>query len=126
MAPVTALLFRHRLPTLTTTQFRDYMEDTHVPLVKSLLSPKHPLTHTRYYTNKDSGHVIGSPSPTDVDLIAVITFESEEAMQQSLQARQADGTREIIEADESKFLDRSKVQFVALGGVDVRTSAREE
>lgn len=124
MAPFTVLLFCHRLPTMDPIEFRTYCEEKHVPYVKSLLGADHPLTHTRYYTNKDSGYLIGSPSPTDADLIAVITYENKEAMQQSMRARRADGVRELIEADEDKFMDRSKVQVVVLGEADVGESVR--
>ena len=128
---VTALLFCYRLPTLTQDAFREYIESTHVPLVQSLLGSKHPLTHTRYYINKDQdpssgrGFMVGSATNSDADLIAVITFESPEAMQASMTARQADGVREVIETDEEKFMDRSRVRLVVLGGEDVGRSVRE-
>lgn len=125
MAPVTALLYCHRLPTINPAQFRTYVEETHVPYVKSLLGPDHPLTHTRYYTNKDSGYVVGNPSATDPDLIAVITYENMEAMQRSMKARQSDANKYLIEADEAKFMDRSKVQVVVLGESDVGKTVKE-
>ncbi len=125
MAPVTILLFCYRLPTVDPKQFRDYIEQTHAPLVKRLLGPKHPLTHTRYYTNKDAGFTVGSPSSEDADLIAVITFDSHEALQESMIARDADEMRELIEADEAKFMDRSKVKVVYVGEGDVGISRRD-
>lgn len=124
MAPVTALLFCHRLPSLDSTQFRNYVEDVHVPLVKSLLGSDHPSTHTRYYTNKDSGYMIGKPASTDADLIAVIQYESEDAMQQSMRVRQSEGVSENIEADEDKFMDRSKLQLIVLGKNDIGMTER--
>lgn len=126
MAPFTILLFCHRLPTISPEDFRNYCEEKHVPYVKSLLGSDHPLTHTRYYTNKDSGYLIGSPSATDADLIAVITFENKEMMEQSMRVRNADGVRELIHADEDKFMDRSKVQVVVLGEADVGRSVRDK
>lgn len=125
MAPVTALLFCYRLPDVDPKQFRDYIEQTHAPLVKSLLGDKHPSTHTRYYTNKDAGFTIGSPSADDADLIAIITFESQEAMKESVAARRADGVRETIEADEAKFMDRSKVKVIVVGDDDIGTTTRD-
>ncbi|KAJ9604236.1 hypothetical protein H2200_011070 [Cladophialophora chaetospira] len=125
MAPITGLLFCYRRPSLSPSQFRTYIEETHVPLVKSLLGANHPATHTRYFTNKDSGFMVGAASSEDPDLIAVMTFESEEAMKRSMQARRADGTREIIEADEDKFMDRSKVKVVVLGEGDVGRTERD-
>ncbi len=125
MAPITALLFCYRLPSLNPAQFRTYIEETHVPLVRSLLRSNHPLTHTRYYTNKDSGFMVGSASFEDADLIAVLTFESAEAMAQSMAARRADGTRERIEADEDRFMDRGRVKVVVMGKGDVSRSVRD-
>jgi hypothetical protein len=126
MAPKTILLYCYRLPTLSPLEFRTYCEERHVPLVKYLLGAEHPLTHTRYYTNKDSGFLIGSPLPTDPDLIAVITFESENAMQKSMRARRMHGVKEIIEADEDKFMDRAKVKVVNVNEADVGRTLRDE
>ena len=100
MAPVTALLYCHRLPTVNSSEFRIYVEETHVPYVKSLLGSDHPLTHTRYYTNKDSGYAVGAPSATDPN-------------------------KELIEADEAKFMDRSMVQVVILGQGDIGETLKE-
>lgn len=115
MAPFTALLYCYRLPELSPDQFREYVEHKHVPLVQSLLGSKHPLTHTRFYIGGSSKYVVGSSTSEDPDLIAVIEYEDESAMQQSMQARNADGTREKIQADEDKFMDRSRVKVIVLG-----------
>lgn len=126
MAPTTVLLLCHKLPNLSAAEFRNYIEEVHSPFVKSLLGSEFPLTHTRYYTNKESGFAIGSPSPTDPDLFAVITYESEDAMRRSMSKRASDGIREQIQADEDKFMDRSKVQVVVLGPADVGRGTRDE
>ena len=124
MAPITALLFCYRKPDLDAEQFRTYCEEQHVPLVMSLMGSDYRASQTRYYTNRVSGFVMGAPSDTSPDLVAVITYESEEDMQHTMRARMADGTREKIEADEDKFLDRSKLQLVVLGKDDIGRSTR--
>jgi hypothetical protein len=43
-------------------------------------------------------------------------------MQTSMRARRADGVREIIEADEDKFMLRDKIRVVRLGKDDVQSS----
>lgn len=126
MAPIIVLLFCYRLPTLDATQFRTYCEETHVPLAKSLLGSDHPRSHIRYYTNKDSGFVIGSPSSEDADLIAVITYDSEQVMEKSMRARGTNGIRELLEADEDRFMDKSRIKVVMVGQNGVGMSAREE
>jgi uncharacterized protein (TIGR02118 family) len=123
--PVTALLLCYRRPDITNAAFRTYIEETHVPLVKALLGVHHPQTHTRYYTNKEAGFALGTPSGTDPDLVAVLTFENPDAMRQSMQARQADGTRETIEADEDRFMDRAKLKLIVMGEGDVGRSLRD-
>lgn len=125
MAPPTVLLFCYRLPTITATEFRDYVENIHAPLVESLLGDKHPLSHTRYYTNKDSGFAVGSPTSDDADLIAVITYASEEHFHESMRARNAEGIGEVIRADEAKFMDRSKVKVIKIGHENIGKMHKE-
>ena len=69
--------------------------------------------------------MVGSHSTEDADLIAVLTFESAEAMAQSMAARRADGTREKIEEDEDRFMDRGRVKVLVLGEGDVGRSIRD-
>lgn len=125
MSRVTALLYCYRLPTLAPSEFRTYIEGTHVPLVQSLLRRHHPLTHTRYYTDKDSGYVLGSSSAEDPDLIAVIEYESEEALRLSMQMRFSDGIREVIQADEDRFMERGRTKVIVLGSEGVGKTVRE-
>lgn len=126
MTRFTVLLHCYRLPEIEPDQFRSYIEQKHVPLVQSLLGPNHPLTHTRYYTRGGSSYTIGGSSPEDPDLIAIIEFENEAAMQQSMQARLADGTREKIQADEDKFMIRSKAKVMVLGNGGIERTIRED
>lgn len=114
MAPVRALLFCYRLPSLTDEQFRAYIEDKHCPLVRSLLGSDYPASHERYYTAKDSGYAIGTVSGDDPDMLAVVTYESKEAMQKSMHLRMSDGIRQQIQADEDKFMLRERIKLVLL------------
>lgn len=125
MSRVTALLYCYRLPSLTPDEFRNYVEENHVPLVKSLLGRHHPLTHTRYYTNKESGYVMGSVSTDDPDLIAVIEYESQDAMKESMRLRSADGVREVIQADEDRFMVRERVKVIVLGADGIGRTERD-
>lgn len=58
--------------------------------------------------------MVGSPSPDDPDLIAIINYESEAAMQEGMQVRMLDGIKDRMQADEDKFMDRSKLKVVVL------------
>lgn len=126
MAPVTVLLYCYRLPSISPAQLRTYVEETHVPYVKSLLKANYPQSHTRYYTNKDAGYVVGSPEDADADMIAIITYADEEHMKQSMAMRYSDGIRQLIQADEAKFMDVSKVKVIKMGGGDMGLSSNEE
>jgi hypothetical protein len=127
---ITALLFCYRLPTLSPAEFRDYIEDHHVPYVKSLLGQHHPLTHTRHYTHKDEsnangvGIIVSDAVDSDADVVAVMTFENQEKLKESMNFRYQDGVREKIQADEDKFMDRSRVKVVIVGE-DSHTTLRD-
>lgn len=115
MPPIKALLFCYRLPTLTDEDFCAYIEDTHSPLVRSLLGNDYPASHERYYTAKSSGYAMGTVSEDDPDMVAVITYGSREAMQRSMKVRNSDGVREKIQEDEARFMVRERVKLVVLG-----------
>lgn len=70
--------------------------------------------------------MIGSPSSEDADFIAVITYKSKDVMKRSMHARRADGVRELLEADEDRFMDRSRIKVVMVGQDDVGKSVEEE
>lgn len=112
---ITALLYCYRLPSLTPAQFHDYIENTHVPYVKSLLGTHYPKSHTRYYTNKHAGYALGTVSEEDPDLVAVIEYESEERMRESMKVRMGQGVREKIQEDEDRFMVRERVKLIVLG-----------
>ena len=118
---------------MSPAEFRDYYENTHMPLLHSLTGSVFPTTHTRLYlirTPKDpsssdvtnANHVVtvyeGKPEDFDFDAYAELVFESLEklgAFAQRLGEVLAaeDG---IFQADESAFLDISRRKVVVVDG----------
>jgi hypothetical protein len=143
---VVALLPRR--PDITPSQFRAHYEDVHVPLLKSLVGPHFPLTHTRNYVSRrpvDQGPSSltastatgretagehfpptvmyqGVPSDVQFDSLTVMTWEDEQAWLRFLEAfRSADVARKIGE-DEDKFIHRGrKVVFPIQEPVETTT-----
>lgn len=68
---------------------------------------------------------MGSVSTEDPDLIAVIEYESQDAMQESMRLRSADGIREVIQADEDRFMDRGRVKVIVLGADGIGRTERD-
>jgi hypothetical protein len=80
-----------RKPGISSDEFKHHWENTHVPLVKSLVGYEFPLAYTRHYVDHpfaippvDPGphsHGTNAEKPhdlSDVDGVAVLTFASKE------------------------------------------------
>lgn len=127
---------------MSPAEFRDHYENTHMPLLLSLMGSAFPTTHTRYYitrTPKDpsssditnANHVAtvygGKPEDFDYDVYAELVFESIEkweAFAQRLGEIRAaeDG---IFHADELAFLDVSKGKVVVVDNPAVTVAPSE-
>ncbi|KAE8148616.1 EthD domain-containing protein [Aspergillus avenaceus] len=125
--PFKALLYITRKAGTTPTEFRNHYENVHMPLIKGLAGPDFPLSHKRYYLarpapGEDDTYpavvLMGSQTDFSYDAVTEVTFGSEEAMKVFFGRRMEPGTKEIIDADEEKFLESSKVRAVILGEVN--------
>lgn len=84
------------------------------------------LSHTRHYLSGEEGaalpaYLVGTPGESDPDCITVLQFESQESMGRSLQATQDPDIAPKMQADEEKFMDRSRTKIVAVGDAMVTT-----
>ena len=129
--PYTIVAYMARKPTMTPAEFRDYYENTHMPLLLSLTGSVFPKTHKRYYltrTPKDpsssditnANHAVtvydGKPEDFDYDAYAELEFESMEKFG-AFGKRLAEVTAAedgIFHADELAFLDLSKRRCVVV------------
>ena len=127
--PYVVLVFVTRNPTLTSEEFRDHWENTHIPLMKSLTGRLFPLLHTRRYlartdrlgyggpANRDRPPLVlrGSIDNFDYDATAELTFESEDAFRRFYRALYEPETAAILSRDEELFLDTGKIITVVVG-----------
>ncbi|KAI1135144.1 hypothetical protein F5Y05DRAFT_395764 [Hypoxylon sp. FL0543] len=69
-----------RKQNITPSQFRTHYDTVHVPLLKSLVGPAFPLTHTRYYVTRKptiprsitSSETLSSENVAESDFLPVI------------------------------------------------------
>lgn len=125
---VSALLLITRKPTLTPSQFKAHYETIHVPLIKQLAGADWPLSHKRTYiarpeTGADNNYpaavLLGSQEDFSYDCITQVTFADEAGLKTFFARRMEPGTKEIVDADEEKFLVAEKVRVVLLGGEEI-------
>ena len=127
--PYKVVLFLWRRPNLTPTQFHDYYENNHVPIMKALCGDTFPKTHVRNYVQRSTtpdtnGNypatvIVGGQDDFSYDAWAELIFDDEDAFKR-LHARVSEPDRaKLIAEDEENFLDRSKLRAVVVGEVNV-------
>ncbi|KAL4863225.1 hypothetical protein BDV12DRAFT_177795 [Aspergillus spectabilis] len=121
-----ALLFVTRKPGMTPTDFQTHYDTVHLPLIKAIGGDDFPLAHKRLYlarpvAGEDHSYpaatLMGGPDDFPYDCITELTFPDEEALKKSFGRGMEPGTKEIVEADEQKFMDNTKMKMVVLGEV---------
>ncbi|MCJ1290848.1 hypothetical protein MMC34_002390 [Xylographa carneopallida] len=138
--PYTIACFLWRAPHLTPAEFKAHYETKHVPLLRSVLGPVFPKTHTRYYLPKHTalsspdGSTAttayvptvfgGNPEDFSYDVIAKLVFEDENGFQ-AFHARLMDPeVAKLVCEDEERFLARGMLRTVRVE--DGVVTAREE
>ena len=125
----TVLLFGHRKESLTPSEFKEYLENTHIPLLRKLFGPLFPLSHTRRYVyrSEEKPHsatvFTGTQDDFDYDVVSELVFESQDAFQAFFAKYQDPELAVTITEDESAFLDSAKMRAVLLG--ETTTTKRE-
>jgi|SRR5579871_2617906 len=115
------LIFCTRKAGLSTEEFKDYYENKHIPLVKSLTGDQFPKSNTRYYiTSREVAQpvfILGQPSDLPWDSVTALSFANEEHFNKCMAIYQDEETQKIFASDEEKFLDRASMKIVILGDV---------
>jgi hypothetical protein len=125
----TIILFVTRNPNLTSEEFRDHYEHTHVPLAHSLLANCWPIHFKRRYLARISRKGFGGPAnpdrpplmlrglmnELDCDCVAEMTFESEARFQQFYKGLYAKENAAILARDEERFLEKGKTRVIVVG-----------
>ncbi|KAE8336902.1 hypothetical protein BDV24DRAFT_141026 [Aspergillus arachidicola] len=127
-----ALLYITRKPGTTPTEFQTHYETVHLPLLQKLAGADFPLSHRRLYLARPApgednsfpaAVLIGNQEDFAFDAIVELTFTDEAAFKVFFARRQEPGTKELVDADEEKFLDQTKFKAVVLGEVHETTSS---
>ena len=100
-----------RKPGMSDADFRDYYENRHAPLIRSILP--HGVEYRRTYVEPATlfGGSMSSPGDTptlDFDVITMLTFPDDAIYSAARAALGSPENQARIGADEENFLDRSK------------------
>ncbi|KAK1569739.1 hype protein [Colletotrichum navitas] len=115
---VKMLLFARRRQDLTPTQFHDYYENTHMPLLKNLSGDVFPLSHTRSYVIRDEPDflarvVLGEQSDFVFDSMAILTWRDEAHFNATFTVYGDENVGKKIKEDEENFIEWGKAVLVA-------------
>jgi len=125
----TLILFITRNPTLTSDEFRDHYEYTHIPLCRSLIGAAWPTTFRRRYLARIHRAGFGGPANPDhplltlrgdllhedYDCIAELSFASEPHFQLFYRSIYAKENAAVLAKDEERFLEPGKTRAVVVG-----------
>jgi hypothetical protein len=122
------LLFITRLPSLTPDEFREYYETKHLPLIRSqapeewtdvsttirFVSYSAQTAEGGKETTYAPNMVVGEAGFCDFDAVVEYSFPDKQYFEKFFGAMYAEEIRRVREADEEKFIDRSKARLVLL------------
>lgn len=92
---------------MSMSEFKDYYENKHIPLILSL-APS-PLLYKRRYLNHDK-KLTDSGGSVDFDAVTELVFPDEAAFLAWMGKIAAPGNADRVAADEAMFLDRSRTR----------------
>jgi uncharacterized protein (TIGR02118 family) len=108
-AMIKILLFIKKKDGLSRSQFVDYYENRHVPLIRSHVG-RFLTGYTRNYIDPGaplSASTASGPSQLDVDVVTELIVKDEATMQEMFSVAGEPDVAAEIAADEEKFVDRS-------------------
>jgi len=103
---IKAVAFLARKPELTHAEFVEYYENNHAELIRSLL-PQIGEYRRNYLVRDSRLGADGAPDP-DFDVVSEFVFADRAAYDDMLATHARPEVAAAIEADEEKFLDRSR------------------
>lgn len=137
---VSVLVFYTRRSDLTPAEFKDYMENQHVPLMKEVMGIHFPTSYVRRYVQRvESGAgdrlgapsssrrssepsapvvLVGSPGDFGWDMMGEMVYQDELHMQQCYaQINSVEGQK--MKDDEENFTDVEQLKVVLIGETHV-------
>jgi hypothetical protein len=81
--PYTIVSFKTRTTSLTPEVFEHYYDNIHLPIIKEAMESAFPLTHARYYVQRQPESTIplvfiGTAEDVDYDMVFIMTFTDEQ------------------------------------------------
>jgi hypothetical protein len=130
--PCKLLMLVYRHPDMTPTEFHDYYENFHMPLVQSVTEGRFNFSHKRHYIQRIAANPAktkealgypalvrdGSQQEFGYDCVTQFTFEDEGAMREFFTYLQYGEAAERIQHDNRQFMDVTKTASVLLAGVE--------
>ncbi|WYZ38313.1 hypothetical protein EsH8_III_000227 [Colletotrichum jinshuiense] len=117
-AGVKMLLFARRRQDLTPTEFHDYYENTHMPLLRNLSGDVFPLSHNRSYVIRDAPDfsatvVLGEQADFVFDSMAILTWKDKAHFDATFAVYGDDNVGKKIAEDEKNFIEWGKAVLAA-------------
>lgn len=122
---VTVFMFVPRKPGMSIEAFKDHYENKHVPLVLRALGDAQPVSHTRYYCQRNPAAqgdaevpppllYMGDVNTIDYDCITIVELEDDAHFKRFNEAFETSPLKKEIEADQKVFADESKFKVLAV------------
>ncbi|WP_340315461.1 EthD domain-containing protein [Rhizorhabdus argentea] len=106
---VKVMCLLRRKPGLSLEEFIEYYENKHVPLILRILP--YQADYRRNYVQPGSEIATMDGRPADYDVITEASFATQEDFDKFCVEAAKPQIREIIVADEAKFIDRDNLRF---------------
>ncbi|KAF2191572.1 hypothetical protein K469DRAFT_720626 [Zopfia rhizophila CBS 207.26] len=119
--PFTIAAFITRKPEVSPTDFATHYDETHIPLLKSLVGDAFPESITRYYVRRAKSDPSGltplvfggSAADFDYDVVSIMTFADEPAAQKFQQKYGEPEIQAKLGGDMAKFQVLEKLRVIA-------------
>lgn len=129
---VTVFMFVTRKPGMSLEDFKDHYENKHVPLVLRAVGDAKPLSHSRYYLQRNPAAqgdaevpppllFVGNPETVDYDCITKVELEDEAHFARFTEVFANSPLKKELEEDQAAFADGSKFKIVAVESPRITT-----
>jgi hypothetical protein len=117
--PYNIVSFRTRKLELTSAQFQDYYDNTHMPIIKEAVRSSFPTSYARFYLKRQPDGLsplvfIGSANNVDYDAIIIMTFKSKHQLADFQAKYQQPDIAAKIGDSAKRFIVSSKLTVLGL------------
>ncbi|CAH0050586.1 unnamed protein product [Clonostachys solani] len=116
-AGIRFMMFARRRQDLTPDEYKDYYENHHVPLLKSLAGRTFPLSHKRTYVNRATPDysaviVFGEQADFEYDSMSILTLKDQKHYDALFSLYNDNTTGKAIHDDEKNFIEWAKAVII--------------